>query len=144
MRGFAGRDGFAAAKKTKLTLACRDAHLAMTGQKDCWAALTSIGAEGVDANVSDDLSLKSLFHPERQYTLATAEGIELLRTDLKAAGKRLTAFSMANQFDTRPEFEVQWVGKVAQAAQALGVKAIRIDLANRKVPAGEFLDSRSR
>lgn len=133
--------GFAAQKKAaELTLACRDAHIKETGKPDCWAALKSIGAQGVDVNVSDDLSLKSLYHPERQYTLATAEGIEMLQADLKAAGIRLTAFSMANQFDTRPEFEVQWVGKVAKAAQALGVKAIRIDLAQRKVPAGEFFD----
>lgn len=132
--------GFAEEEKKGLVVACRDVHLAGWGAKDCWAALESIGAAGVDATVADDLSLKGLFHPERQYTLATAAGIEALRADMNAAGKRLTAFSMANAFDSRPEFEVQWVSKVAQAAQTLGVKAIRIDLAQRKVPANLFLD----
>lgn len=130
----------AAEGQTGLILACRDAQLAGTGKKDCWTALESIGATGVDATVADDLSFKGLFHPERQYSIATPAGIDMLMADMNAAGKRITAISMANAFDTRPEFEAQWVTKVAQAAQAMGVKAIRIDLAARKLSANEFLD----
>jgi len=55
-----------------------------------------------------------------------------LAADLKAAGKRLSAFCMANRFDERPDGEVEWIGKAARAAKALGVPAIRIDVVPRK------------
>ncbi|MCL5268989.1 MAG: sugar phosphate isomerase/epimerase, partial [bacterium] len=121
-------------------LACRDAHLAATGKENCWMALDAIGARGVEVSIGDDLSLAGLFMPERQYTLATANGIDILRADLNAAGRRITAFCMSNAFDARPDFEVRWVVRAAEAAQALDVKAIRIDVVPRKTPPAEFLD----
>ena len=127
-------------KKPDLCLACRDGHLKMTGKKDSWSALESIGAEGVEASVGDDLSLPGLFHPDRRYSAASPADIEALRADMKAAGKRISALCMANRFDERPETEVEWCVKAARAAQALGAKAIRIDVVPRKKPAAEFLD----
>ena len=47
---------------------------------------------------------------------------------------------MHNHFDQRPDFEVEWGVKTAQAAQALGVKAIRIDIVPRKAMGDKFLD----
>ena len=130
----------AAESKPRLCLACRDTHLGVTGQPDCWAALGSIGAEGVEAAIGEDLSLRGLFHPQRKYSGATDAGIEQLATDMKAAGRRITALCMYNRFEERPDFEIQWCMKAARAAQAWGAKAIRIDVVPRKLPAAQFLE----
>jgi len=136
-----GRGAGAEEKKPAgLCLACRDTHLAMTGKKDCWSALDAIGAEGVEASVGEDLALAGLFHPDRKYSAAAPAGIEAVLADMKAAGKRISALCMANRFDERSEAEIEWCTKAARAAQALGAKAIRIDVVARKRPVAEFLD----
>jgi sugar phosphate isomerase/epimerase len=123
-----------------LCLSCRDAHLKQTGRPDCWSALQSIGADGVEVAVGDDLSLAGLFHPDRKYTAASQVGIDLVLADAKAAGKQVSALCMFNRFAQRPDFEVEQARKVAQAAKALGAKAIRIDLAAPKKAPDDFLD----
>lgn len=128
-------------QRPPLTPSCRDPHLKLTGEKDCWSALRKIGAEGVEATIDEDLSFPVLFHPDRKYSAATPEGIRRLAADLQAAGQKITAFCTYNRFDERPEFEIDWGTKVARAAQALGVKAIRIDVVPRKLAKGEFLKS---
>ena len=130
----------AAEQKPRLCLATRDAILRQTGQPDCWSALRSIGAEGVEATIGEDLSFPVLYHPQKKYSGATQSGIEQVAADLKAAGQKITAFCMYNRFDERPELEIAWGAKVARVALALGVKAIRIDVVPHKLPAGEFLD----
>jgi len=130
----------AAEAKPPLCLACRDSQLGVTGQPDCWSALGSIGAEGVEATIGEDLALPVLRHPQRKYSAATDASIQQLAADLKAAGRRITAFCMYNRFEERPDFEIEWCTKAARAAQALGVKAIRIDVVPQKLSAPEFLD----
>ena len=125
--------------KRALAVGCRDAHLKETGEKDCWSAMRAIGAEVVEATIGEDLSFRGLFHPDREYTAATPAGIGQLAADMKAADKRISAFCMFNHFATRPDFEVEWCAKVARAAKALGVKAIRIDVVPAKPGAAEFL-----
>jgi sugar phosphate isomerase/epimerase len=134
--------GSVAAEESKqaLSVGCRDSHLKETGAKDCWSAMQSIGAEVVEAVINDDLALPGLFHPERKYSVATAAGIEQLAADIKAANKRISALCMSNRFEQRPDFEVQWGAKAARAAQALGVKAIRIDVVPHKLAAADFLE----
>jgi len=131
---------FAQEKPRRLCLACRDVMLRHSGLKDCWSALDSLGAEGVEVIVGEDLSLPGLFHPERRYTAANDAGIEALRADAKTAGKRITALCMSNRFDERPDVEIDWATKTARAASALGVKAVRIDVVPHKLPRAEFLD----
>jgi len=130
----------AAEEQPRWCLACRDALLQHTGQPDCWSALRTIGAEGAEVTINEDLALPVLFHPEKKYSAATEADIERLRADLQAAGRRITAFCMYNRFEDRPDFEIEWGAKVAKVAQALGAKAIRIDVVPHKLPAGEFLD----
>lgn len=125
--------------KPKLAVTCRDSHLRLTGEKDCWSALKKIGADGVEATITETLAFSELFHPERKYSAATPDGVSSLAADLKAAGQKITAFCMYNRYDERPEFEVEWGAKVAQAAQALGVPAVRIDVVPHKTPRPEFL-----
>jgi sugar phosphate isomerase/epimerase len=127
-------------KKPALCLGCRDGHLRDIGEKDCWSALGAIGAEGVEAGIRDDLTLPGLFHPSRRYSLASQAEIEALRADAKAAGRRITALCMSNRFDERPEFEVEWCGRAARAAAALGVAAIRIDVVPQRRAKADFLE----
>jgi sugar phosphate isomerase/epimerase len=136
-----GRSAPAAENGTPLTLACGDATLKNVQAPDCWAALKAIGARGIEANISLDLSFPRLFHPTRKYSAATPEDVATLKADMQAAGCQITAFLMSNQFDVRPEEEVAWVIKAAQAAQALGVPAIRIDVVSRKANASGFLQA---
>jgi len=127
-----------AAQQIRVT--CRDAHLRTTQEKDCWSAIAKLGAQGVEASVADDLTLPGLFHPGQKYSLAAAEGVERLAADMQAAKQPITALCMSNRFDDRPEFELKWCTQAAEAAKALGVKAIRIDVWPHKLPAAEFLD----
>jgi sugar phosphate isomerase/epimerase len=124
---------------TRLLVGCRDVMLKNAGGVDCWKDLRAAGAQMVELNVADDLSLPTLVHPTKKYTLATKAGIDELAADAKAAGCKIGAFCMSNKFDMRPDFEVEWVGRTAQAAKALGVKAIRIDVVPRKKLDAEFL-----
>lgn len=130
----------AAASGSRLAVGVRDVMLPRDAGKDSWAALRAIGGESIELNVREDLSLPSLFHPQRTYTAATDAGIKQLADDAGAAGCRIAAFCMSNRFDDRPEEEVEWCAKLARAAQKLGVPAIRIDVVPRKLPAAKFLD----
>jgi sugar phosphate isomerase/epimerase len=123
-----------------LCLACRDAVLPRIADGDVWSALTAIGAEGLEAVIGGDLSLPGLFHRQRKYTAATDEGLRQVTDDMRAAGCRITALCMFNQLDVQPEKEIQWAIDVARAAQALGVKAVRIDVVPVKLPREKFLD----
>lgn len=129
-----------AQQQAGIAVTCRDVLLRHTGQPDSWSALKSIGAEGVEVTIGEDLSLPALYHPDKKYSAADAAAIAQLKADLAAAGQRITAFCMYNRFDERPDFEIQWGTHVAQVAQALGVKAIRIDVVPHKLPADQFLD----
>ncbi len=133
------RGAVAGEKSARLALACGDATLSHVKQADCWAALKSIGAEGVEATIAEDMSLPRLFHPTRKYSAATPDDLAMLKADMQAAGCKITAFAMHNKFDVQPEAEIEWTAKTARAAQALGVPAIRIDVVNRKVDASDFL-----
>jgi sugar phosphate isomerase/epimerase len=123
----------------RLAVTVRDAMLRATGQADGWAALKRIGAEGFEAVVSDDFSLPNLAHGRQKYSVADDAGIRRLKADAAAAGQKITALCMANRFDERPDTEVELCTKVARAAQALGARAIRIDLAPHKLARDEFL-----
>jgi len=124
-------------KARGLVVGCRDEHLRVLGAKDCWAALEAAGAEGVEANIADDLSLPGLF-PKGTYT-AAEPGWEKLAADMKTAQRRISAFCMANRFEARPDFEVDWAAKAARAAKALGIPAVRIDVVPQKLDRPAFL-----
>jgi len=126
-------------KKQTLRVGCRDANLRETGEKDCWSAMRSIGAEVVEATITEDLSLPGLFHPGRKYSAATPTGIEQLAADAKAANCRISALCTFNRFAERPDLEVQWCSKAARAAKALGIRVIRIDVVPQKLARAEFL-----
>jgi sugar phosphate isomerase/epimerase len=121
------------------TVACRDVHLKTMNQPDCWSALKAVGAGGVEVVVTEDLQCPGLFHPQKQYHVADDAGIGVLKADLEAHGLRLTALCMNNRLDERLEGELAWATQLLQAAQRLGVAAIRIDVVPRVIKADEFM-----
>jgi sugar phosphate isomerase/epimerase len=131
----------AAERGAPFTLACGDATLSHVQAADCWAALKTVGAQGIEASISPDLSLPRLLHPTRKYSAATPEDLATLKADMQASGCRITAFLMATRFDVRPAQEAAWVIRAAHAAQSLGTPAIRIDIANHRPSASDFLQA---
>ncbi len=114
-------------------IACRDAHLREIGQPDSWAAMTAIEADGVEVLVRLDLSCEYLIGGDAKFSLANAASIRAVGQRFKAENKRIAAFCLANQFDTRPEEEVACALKAAEAAAELGVPAIRLDFVPREL-----------
>lgn len=123
----------------KCEIACRDSHLKSTGQPDCWKALKAIGISGVEVNVSRNLACTSLFHPDKQYRLDTPDERRRLLDDLATHGMSITAFCMNNELDGALDKEVSWARKVVEAAVAVKVQAIRIDVVPQKTPRDAFL-----
>src|ERR1035438_5221013 len=97
----------AAAAKTKWPVGCRDMHLKVAGLPDSWTCMKALGAEGTEVSVELGLNCGSLFHPQHKYTLATADGIRLLKDDLASSGCRITAFMMSNRLEERLERELE-------------------------------------
>ena len=129
----------AAAPGKKWPVGCRDLHLKVAGLPDSWACMKALGAEGTEVSLELNLSCSHLFHPERKYTLATPDGIRVIKDDLAASGGRITAFMMSNRFDERLEQELESARGLVKAAQQLGVSAIRIDVVPRKLDGDKFL-----
>jgi sugar phosphate isomerase/epimerase len=133
-----GRTAFAGEAAVDMPTSCVDGMLRNIGQKDCWSALNAVGAEGIQADIGDNLSLPNLFNEKSPYTL-TPEGIVRLAADAKAANQRITAFCMHNNFDGRPEVEAKWCIELAQVAKTMNVPVIRIDVVPQKSTRPEFL-----
>ena len=119
-------------------IACRDGHLRETGQSDAWSAMKAIGVTGVEVNVNQALRCVSLFHPQKQYAVDTEDHRKELLDDLAANGLHICAFMMGNRFEERPDEEKEWVSRTVAAAEAMGVKTIRIDVAPQRLQADEF------
>jgi sugar phosphate isomerase/epimerase len=129
----------AAPRSSKLSVTCRDIHLRLAGKTDCWAAMAHFGVDGVEATIDERLRLPGLFHPTKKYSLATEADAAALREDLQKAGKKITGLCMYNQYDARPDFEIEWNVRAASAAKAAGAPAIRIDVVPHKSSGDNFL-----
>ena len=128
-----------AAKKGKWPVGCRDIHLKVAGKPDSWSCMQALGAEVVEVDIDIDFACLNLFHPQRKYSVASDDGVRALKYDLQASGCRISAFMMANRFDERLEQELACARRLVQAAQQLGVEAIRIDVVPRKLKSDDFL-----
>ncbi|MCL5096069.1 MAG: sugar phosphate isomerase/epimerase [Candidatus Omnitrophica bacterium] len=120
-------------------IACRDPHLRVTGQPDCWAAMKQLGLSGVEAEANMELACPGLYHPTKKYSLDSPAHIQALKDDLAQNKLKITAFLMYNQLDQRLEQEIEWAKRLVQAAQELEVRAIRIDVAPQRLRRDEFL-----
>ena len=118
---------------------CRDMYLKYVGQPDSWSCLKAIGGQCTEVNVGMNMQCVNLFNARGKYTLATDDGIRAVKDDMAASGCTISAFLMANTFDEALEDNLAWTRKLVKVAQTLGVKAIRIDVAPRKLKDEEFL-----
>jgi sugar phosphate isomerase/epimerase len=123
----------------KILVTSREVMFARVPEPVCWNAMKAVGIDGLELMINDKLEIPGLRHPDKKYTIADAAAIKTLMDDVQAAGLRITALAMSNHFDERPDFEVEWCQKVAEAAKAMGVSAVRIDVVSRKVKGDEFL-----
>jgi len=120
-------------------ISCRDSLLQAAKKPDCWSAMKWLGVTGVEIEVNPELACPVLYHPEKKFSLATASDIQILKDDLSGNGLSITAFLMHNRFDERLEEELEWTGKLVNAAQKLDTKVIRIDVVPRRTQREEFL-----
>jgi sugar phosphate isomerase/epimerase len=134
-----GQFVFADETRTELPTACVDGMLKQLGAKDTWSALQAVGADGVQVDVGDNLSLPNLFCPNVNYSVTTPEGIARLAADAKAANRQITSFCMHNRFESRPKLEIKWCSQLADVAKAMNVPVIRIDVVPIKLAQPEFL-----
>ena len=139
--GMAGTSSLrgAAIPNQRWVTAIRDGHLKATGKLDCWAALKALDVTGVEVVLTEALLCPGLYGADNPYTVATDDGIKRLKDDLAAHGATITAFAMFNRLDERLEEEIAWAKKVAGAAKAFGVKAVRIDVVPHKLAVDQFL-----
>ncbi len=128
-----------AAETNRWPVGCRDLHLKTAGKPDCWSCMQELGAKCAEVDVDINLGCPNIFHPQRKYSLATDEGVRVLKDDLAAADRQISAFMMSNRFDERLEQELECARRLVQAAQQLGVSAIRIDIVPRKLKGEDFL-----
>lgn len=117
----------------------RDSLLATIGAKNCWDGLKAVDAEAVELELDDELALNKLVHPEKKYSVATPDHRQQLMADAQAAGIRLAALCMRNRFASRPDFEVDLTKRVAEAAEAIGCRAIRLDVVPEHLDRAAFL-----
>ncbi len=135
----AGRQGKGGAARP-LVVAVRDVNLRDVGEKDIWAALAAVGAQGVEVDVNAQLACPALFGVEPAYSIADEASAKRLAEDAQKNNIRITAFCMHNQFDTRLDEEVKSVAAVAKICRATRTRVIRLDVVPRKIKdANEFL-----
>jgi sugar phosphate isomerase/epimerase len=129
-----------AAAAPRNPVGCRDAMLKPLGEPDCWAAAKRVKAEVLEVLVDEKLGLPLLTNAQ-PYSLTTPAEVARVAHDVAAAKVKISAFCVASRFDTRPDFEVEFLGKLAHIADGMGVRAMRIDVVRNRIPMEEFLAS---
>ena len=119
--------------------AIRDTHLKLTGEPTCWQALDRLGISGIEMLLNDQLVCTCLYHPDKSYRVASSDDCQAVQDELARHNVTITALCMSNRLDENLEREVGWVRQVAEAAERLKVRAIRIDVVPHSLPAGQFL-----
>ena len=114
-------------------IACRDAHLPETGEKDAFAAMAAIGVEGTEVTVTPDGKCPGLFGVKEPFAIAQPDQIKRLGGALAQHKRRISAFCLHNHFDERPDEELALVKMTTRAAVTLGVPAVRLDMVPRKI-----------
>ncbi len=117
----------------------RDVHLKATGEESCWAALERLRVRAMEVQVNEELACPGLFHPTQSYRIANADDRKALRDELARHGATITALCMNNRLEERLEREVDWTRRVAQAAEDLQIRAVRIDVVPRRLRSEQFL-----
>lgn len=93
-------------------------------------ALTYFDLKGVEMHMNRDYSIAALqASPEMpKLYLDRDEGLDALERQTKGSGVRVSAFLLSNDFNAKDiEKELDWVTRSVEAAEKLGIPAVRID-----------------
>lgn len=121
-----------------LPVTLRSTHLGEVRVEDCWAAVHAVGADGVEVVLDDELQAPHLRDRDKKYGMADDSGRKRLAEACEHAKVKLAALCLANRFDERPDFELKWTSRAVQAAEALSIPTVRIDVVPRKLQGDEF------
>ncbi|MHC1764821.1 MAG: sugar phosphate isomerase/epimerase family protein [Verrucomicrobiia bacterium] len=125
--------------RTSWVTSIRDVHLRATGEASCWEGMKRLGVAAVEVQVNDELGCPGLFDPGKTHRLAAREDREALRDAFAQRGAQITALCLSNRLEERLEREVACVRSVAEAAEDLGVRVVRIDVVPSKMSGDQFL-----
>jgi len=132
-----------AAPKTNATrwlVSCRDLVLKDVGQPDSWSAMKELGLDGIELALNDDLGCINLFHPTRQYSLGTPDGVKAIQDELTAQGVVVTAVGFFNRgSEWRIKRDLAVSRRLVPVLQQMGIKVVRIDVQARQMTSEEFL-----
>jgi sugar phosphate isomerase/epimerase len=140
--GLAGpvlRQSLAEPVRAPWIISIRDVHLRMTGETSCWEAMKRLGVAALEVQVNDELACPNLVEPGKSHRLASPDDRKALRDAFGEQGARITALCMSNRLEERLEREVAWTRRVAEAAEDLGVQAVRIDVVADRMRGNQFL-----
>jgi sugar phosphate isomerase/epimerase len=106
----------------------RDDTLLAGGFGTIAEGLTALGVASVELVYGRDGKVRSLVAAGETLDLDSAAGRSALREQGERSGVRVSALMLANNFNA-PDVgaEMDWVRRGAEAAQALGIPALRID-----------------
>lgn len=127
--------GAAGLAKPRWDVGIRDGYLRGIGCEDVWSAADAIGVRQIEVSVNKKLGLPNLFEASGSpYSIATPEDVKKLHAKLAEKGKAVCAFTAGFNLDQkRPEEEaVDWIGRIADAAQELRVPVIMVPVPGGK------------
>ncbi len=108
-------------------LSVRDGLVTHAGFPTVNAGLKALGVKAVEVGLDRDMSVMSPASGER-IVMAKEAGVNRLRDELAQVGAKGSAFLLPTDFNRGDgEAEIEWHVGALRAAEALGMKAIRID-----------------
>ncbi|MFP4027456.1 MAG: sugar phosphate isomerase/epimerase family protein [Candidatus Brocadiia bacterium] len=120
----------------------RDCMLASTGVSDPVAALREVGVNSTEVAVGKDATVATFTGEDESLELGSDEDLSALGSVLQENDLSICAFLMGNDFSSDEyDQEVDALVTTCQAAETLGVPAVRIDLIPRQgdMPEDEFI-----
>jgi len=127
-------------------LSIRDAILPGAGFANIGEALKTLGLSAVEVSVAPDMTVPAIepVGEKTQFTLDSPEAAREYGAHAQECGVRIAALLTMNKFggDDNDE-QVRWVTRTVEAADALGLEAVRIDsimIDERERPVAERVD----
>lgn len=110
-----------------MEVAVRDAMIYQAGFASVAEAAPYLGISIVEIAIDPEGKVRSLTS-DAALDLTSEAGLEALRGELQQTGIRIAAFLCGQDFNADdPAPHIQWVVQAVQAADALGVPAVRVD-----------------
>jgi len=133
------------ASEPGFVVACRDGYLAGMGTADIWSAAKAVGIRQLEVAVAPDLGCPNLYEQgQRPYRIDTHEARAKLAARLAEHRMSICAFAAVVGF--RPSDEdaeladaVAWLGRIAEAADAMGVPVVMVPIVAKELSDEQFV-----